>query len=229
MAMVNDLEKRSFALLYDMHVELNNAINSLGKKESNGLKDAFYFFNASYLNKITEGYISLRESRKFEASQQLIRLCLEMMFKLRAVLNKPELLFRIAYTERLEDSKLLRPIAIRKGDDYDANEKKEWDQFKSNYKELFPEHNLEEKELKIWEMAKIAGILPYYETYYRFYCQTTHAVFRAATGDLKCFEKEDNGVMASCVLSALQVLISLGLVLDLEPLIDCLSKLDENT
>jgi hypothetical protein len=116
----------------------------------------------------------------------------------------------MAYTELMEDRKLMRPVWLRKGKDYDTEEKARWKQFKQKYATQFPRHKLVEKELSLFEATKVAGVESYYNSYYRLYCQFTHAAFRAVTGGLSRMKMEDNEIVAACAYCGLEAVAGVG-------------------
>jgi len=208
--MANELyETQSLKLLENSQTELGNALKWLEGRNSEGI-ESYCFYTAAHINLVAEGYIYLRMGHRNEASKHLIRTAIEAFFRLQAVRSKPELLFRIAYTESEEDKKWARtlrsenaPIVLQEID-------KNWDTFVQIYKEKYPQHSVIENGLPLRDAAKCAGMEFYYDSHYRLYCRFTHAAFRATTGSLRVFEPQDNVTMVIFTLSALEALISLG-------------------
>jgi hypothetical protein len=132
------------------------------------------------------------------------------VLRLQAVRKKPDLLFRIAFTEFNEDKKwvrsLKRPDVANALQAIDAH----WAEFVQAYRAKYPEHQLIENELSLRAAAESSGLEGYYDSHYRLYCRFTHAAFRASTGDLAEFEREDNRTMTLCALAAVDALVSLG-------------------
>lgn len=205
-----DIENASLTLLCDMQSGLRDALNSLARRESNGLMDHFLVFLSAHINRAAEGYISLRRSARVDASKLLIRPGIEAMIRILAVQKHPELLFRIAFTERREDRKWIRPCAIQAGQDYDSQDQRQWDDFKREYRTHFPQHVLEETENSLFDTAKKAGMEGYYNSHYRLYCRFTHAALGATVGDLNYSDSEDNRTMALCVCCGLEAVASAG-------------------
>ncbi len=193
-------ESISLALLEDAQLELRDALNSLGGKRSNGLADHFNGYSARLINNAAEGYIFLRESGRIDASKLLIRPAIEAMFRIVAIKNQPDLLYRIAYSEHLEDAKWARAAAAKLGKNIEPELKQRWQETSDAYRNAFPHHNLVEKKLTLRDAAAAAGIDSYYDTYYRLYCQFTHAAFSASSGSLDNFESHDSRTFAYCVL-----------------------------
>jgi len=92
-----DLEAKSLHLLCDMCDELSGAVNSLGGKPGDFF-DYFKFHSAKYVNYADEGFIFLRQATppRIAASKLLIRPAIEIMFRLEAIQEQPEILYRIA-------------------------------------------------------------------------------------------------------------------------------------
>ena len=152
----------------------------------------------------------LRESHRIDASKHLIRTGIEAVIRLQAVRKKPELLFRIAFTEFNEDKKWVRSTVPANVDKALSVIDKNWADFKQAYHAKYPEHALIEEDISLRATAEHAEIERYYDTHYRLYCRFTHAAFRATTGNLNEFDREDNRTMALCALSALEALSSIG-------------------
>jgi hypothetical protein len=206
----NGLEARSLQLLSDMQAELSEALNGLGGKQREGLYDGYLGYTAGHVNRAAEGYLYLRTSGRIDASKHLIRTAIEAVIRIQAIRKKPELLFRIAFTEFCEDKKWLRSTA---GPDVGAALSaidKHWTDFKQAYHAKYPGHALVEEEISLRRTAECAGIDKYYDTHYRLYCRFTHAAFRATTGNLNEFDREDNRTMALCAVSALEAVSSIG-------------------
>jgi hypothetical protein len=217
MSREDSFEFRSLKLVREIQVELATALNSLGRKGNRGLEDEFPFYCASHINRAAEGYVLLRQQLRLDASRLLIRPAIEAAIKILAVRNRPDLLYRIAYSEWLEENKLIGGAARRQGVDYTAQHKAKWRDFVKVYSAHFPNHVLVDKKLPLRDAAEAAGIQPYYDAVYRLYCQFTHAAFRAITGSLDGLHTHDNRTMALCALAGLDAVISLGsLVPDVE-------------
>ena len=203
-------ELESLKLLSDMQAELRDALNELGGRHGDGLLEHYPFYTAAHINRAVEDYVYLRESGRVEASKHLVRTAIEAFIRLQCVRRRPELLFRIAFTDFNEDKKWARSVtgqdvakAIR------AIEVK-WAAFVQAYRTKYPEHSLTEEELPLRRAAEYAGMEGYYDSHYRLYCRFTHAAFQASIGDLSGFEPEDNRTMTVCALAAVEALAALG-------------------
>lgn len=206
----NHSESTSLQLLRDMQAELRDALNSLRGRQCDGLHDDYIEYSAGHINRAIEGYIFLRESSRFDASKLLVRTALEAVIRVHAVRQKPELLFRIAFTEFEEDKKWVRPFNRPEVEDAIQAIDNQWQEFRQDYQAKYPEHSLAENGLTLRCAAQLAGIDRYYDSHYRLYCRFTHAAFRASTGDLNEFEAEDNRTMTLCAFATVDSLVGIG-------------------
>src|SRR5437870_5415950 len=158
--MNGDLETVWLELVADMQVELASALKSLAGKQHQGLQDVFPTMSAGHINRALDGYVLLRKASRIDASKLLIRPALESAIKILAVKKQPDLLYRIAYSERLEDQKWIGAAARRQGKDYGPQDKKNWDELTEAYSGHFPTHKLIEQKLSLRDRgggAKIGG------------------------------------------------------------------------
>jgi hypothetical protein len=207
------MEAKSLKLVLDVHAELSTALNSLGKKKARDMRDNYKFWSSFYMGRASQGYIVLRRAGGMAESRFLVRPAIEIMFRLEAVRQKPELVYRIGYTEtKLNDRKWLIALAksARKQFDEAAFDKR-WQEFKKEIQAQFPAANLEDKRLTIKDAAEAANLGGVYDTIYAIYCQYTHGALRALVGEVdEPVGAEDNYIMACCLLSALESLLSIG-------------------
>lgn len=208
--MADGIESAWLSLVADMQHELAAALESLTRKRHEGLQDVFPIMSAGHINRALDGYILLRKAGRIDASKLLIRPALEAAIKILAVKEQPVLLYRIAYSERLEDQKWLGAAARRQGKDYGPEDKMKWDEFTKAYSAHFPTHNMAEQKLPLRDAAVIAGIGDYYDSHYRLYCQFTHAAFRAVTHGLDELDTHDNQTMTLCAIVGLEAAIFVG-------------------
>jgi hypothetical protein len=220
-------EAKSLELVRDIQTELVTGLNALGRKSHRGLEDQFPFYSASHINRAVEGYLLLRQQFRFDASRLLIRPAIEAAIKILAVRNQPDLLYRIAYSEHLEDRKLVARAADAAA--YFAQLEEKWCEFVKAYSDHFPKHELVDKRLPLRCAAIAARIEAYYDSAYRLYSQFAHAAFRATTGNLDDLHTHDNRTMALCALTGLDAVTSLNeSALDVEPFRTRLSELHVN-
>lgn len=204
-------EEFPVGVLFDMSEALGAAINSLGGKESEGIREHFLFWISRHINCAAEGFVFLRKSGRIDASTLMVRSAIEAMLKLQAIRADPELLYRFAFDEFTENEKIGRPAALSAGETYDellaAREKKD---FKDAYSRAFPAHKLVDAKIDLRSAANAAGISAFYDSHYRLYSKFTHALFEAAAGGWNDFRTADNRTMALCVLVALESVHDLG-------------------
>ena len=204
-------EQESLKLLSDIVAEVTHALGSLGGKEHSGLFDTYRFYSSKHVHRAADGFVFLRTSGRVDASKLLVRPVIEIMFRLQAVRKHPELLYRIAYSEHLQDERFLRSAAKSSSMPYSESQiKKRWQEFTAKFKKEFPTLKTVEKELKIVQIAEKAGLTAVYDSHYRIYCQYTHGALRASAGYLDdATDPHDNRTMALCAFAALDTLVSL--------------------
>jgi hypothetical protein len=206
-------EEHSLILLCDIQQELANALNSVGGNQSRGALDNYYFHSADHVNRVAEGFIFLRKSGHTNASKLLVRPLIETMFRVEAIRKKPELFYRIAYSETVvEDAKWIGSAASRAGLTFDeAAHSIRFGQFKEQLWEQLPNVALEDKYISVWEIAEVAEMAGYYGSHYRTYCRYTHGALWAIGGLLNDLtDPEDNRAMGLCTWSILDALTSIG-------------------
>ena len=206
-------EERSLKLLCDIQSELASALNSLGGKQSRGLLDNYNLHSAKHINRAVEGFVFLRKAGRVDGAKFLVRPVIETMFRIQAIQQKPELMYRIAYSETIvEDAKWLRAAAQKAGALFDeAAHLKRWEEFKKAYQTQFPNQTLADNYVSLWEIADVAGLAGYYDSHYRTYCRYTHAALWAIGDFLSGLtDPEDNRTMAFCAWTAINVIVSMG-------------------
>jgi hypothetical protein len=105
---------------------------------------------------------------------------------------------------------MFREAAQRLGAAYHPDEE-DWRRFKTYCAAKFPGVALVDKTIKIYEVAQICGLEHYYSSFYRLYCQFTHAALEAVVGSLDSVtDKQDNIVVALCVFSAIEAFVEIG-------------------
>jgi hypothetical protein len=210
MAAHDEVENRWLELLVDMQTELRDGLQGLAGKQLGGLHDAYLGYTAAHINRAVEGYVYLRRSGRVDASKLLVRTGIEAVIRLQAVRKKPELLFRVAFTEFNEERKWVRLTGGGDGSEALRAIDAQWDDFKRKYRAKYPEHTLTEEDLSLRRAAECAGIEGYYDSHYRLYYKYTHAAFGATMGDLNDFDREDTRTMTLCAFSALHAVASIG-------------------
>jgi hypothetical protein len=206
-------EQRSLTLLCDIQEELANGLNSVGGKQSRGALDNYYFHSADHVNRAAEGFIFLRKSGRIDASKLLVRPLIETMFRVEAIQKKPELFYRIAYSETIvEDPKWIGSAASQEDATFDQDaHSKRFEEFKAELSKQLPSVKLEDKYISLRGIACVAGMAGYYDSHYRTYCRYTHGALRAIGGFLTDLtDPEDNRAMGLCTWSALNALAAIG-------------------
>ncbi len=197
----------SFDLVKKMQKALGDAIDSQGGKKAD-LMEFFKFYHCSNINQCAEGFCYLRESGRIDASKMLVRPVIESMFKLVAVHKNSAIFFRIAYSEYIEEKKWFNnPSNPMSKTNLDLLTQ-QWEEFKKLFQKQFPSHSINETECSTYQAAEVAESIDFYNSHYRMYCKFTHGAFRAISGGMRSFDDFDNTTMISCILGALEYLIS---------------------
>lgn len=206
------MEAKSLDLVIDVHAELSEALNSLGGKKPRDMREDYKFWSSFYMGRASQGYIVLRKAGGKAESRFLVRPAIEIMLRLEAVRQKPELVYRIGYTEtQRRGRKWLKALAGSDEKFDEAQFDKRWAQFKKECQAQFPSAKLVDAELTIKDAAVAAALGGVYDTIYATYCLYTHGALIAILGGLdEVISEEDNYIMASCLLCAVESLISIG-------------------
>jgi hypothetical protein len=203
-------EEESLTLVDDFVGEVTHAIQSLGGKRPNALLANYRLWSSKHLYQAVGGFAFLRRSRLVDASKFLVRPAIEMMIRLEGARQHPDLFYRIAHSEHLQDKHLLQ---IAGNQELQAQIEKIWERFKDALAKEFPTipiPNVDDR-LTIEYLAEKAGLKPFYDSHYRIYSRYTHGALHASTGNLdEATDPEDNRIMAVCALVALDNLVSLG-------------------
>lgn len=201
-------EQENFSALKVSQAQLSDALNSLGGRKGDGLKDTICNTSCILVNRAADAFILLRNAKRVDAAKLLIRPALEAVIRALAVDKEPGLLLRIAYSDWLENRKWYRAVAKRRGEPFDEEgPKKQWQEFLDVYVREFPSHPVIEKELKLWEAAQVVGPEgeAFYDTHYRLYCKFTHGQFEATAGGLNDLTLADTRTMLVCTNAALHL------------------------
>src|SRR6266542_1067947 len=202
-----EAEEESLKLVEDFNTELMHALDSL-HKNSVGLLDQYRFWSSKHLQRAVDGFAFLRRSGRVDGSKFLVRPAIEMAFRLEAARQHPDVFYRIAHEEHRQDKHLMqgRPELL-------AQNEKNWEKFENAVVNEFPKVTIPyvDEKLTIEQVAKKAGMTPFYNSHYRIYCRYTHGALQANTGNIdKVTDRADNRTMAICSLVALNNLISFG-------------------
>lgn len=135
---------------------------------------------------------------------------MEAMFKLFAVKREPSCLRGIARYVWEQDKKLARGFETAE-EVINTEFDKRWQEFNVGYQHQFPEHSMPPpKSINTIAAAKAPNIEEHYETFYRVYCQFTHAALRVSVGDLERFLGEDEQVIGATLIVAIEAVLDCG-------------------
>lgn len=191
---------RLLELLNKVQPILADALNSMGGKIQPKPESEYLSWSAVSVNHSAGGFLYLRESGRVRASKLLVRPALEATFSGIAAVNDRDFLFRKAYTELCEDKKL-----FANGEDNKKAVELALEGLKGAFRQNCSEYPIKCETVSVWETAKMAGLLPVYETSYRLYCQYTHGAMRAVTGQLdETTDTADTSTVIWCVLKMLE-------------------------
>lgn len=205
-----DIEKPSLALLNDLQAEISRALNSLADRQTQG-EVSYLVYMAIHINHLIAGYCELRNRGVVYASKLLIRSVIEGTFAATAALRNPTLLFKKAYSEFLEDKKLIqqemdllvappREAANRNPhlkllEDNLINRVHDFEEFKKCFEQTHPGISTKSEKWHADQAARVADLSNLYWTY-RTYSQFTHCSLGAASGDFATLtDPFDNLVM----------------------------------
>jgi hypothetical protein len=210
--MFEDFENSSLQLLLAAQKELGDALDSVGGKKPKNALDNYKFWCSVYLGRASKAFLFLRDAKQIPESRFLVRPAIEMMIKLEALAQRPDLLYRIAYTETQEDRTWFCLLADAIGEKFDESEQqKSMERFKQECAKLSTSADLKDERISLRCLALIIGIQRYYDSHYRMYCRFTHASLRALIGNLDdVATDEDNVTMVLCVLSAIKSVVAIG-------------------
>src|SRR6266498_4021492 len=191
-----EAEEESLKLVEDFNNELKNALDSLSGVKPSSLIDTYRFWWSKHLHGPVAEFAFL------------VRPAIEMAFRFEAARQHPDVFYRIAHEEHRQDKHLRqgRPELL-------AQNEKNWEKFENAVVNEFPKVTIPyvDEKLTIEQVAKKAGMTPFYNSHYRIYCRYTHGALQANTGNIdKVTDRADNRTMAICSLVALNNLISFG-------------------
>ncbi len=105
-----EAEEKSLKLVEEFDEELRNALDSLGDKNPtpDTILTRYLFWSSKHLQRAVNAFAFLRRSGRVDASKFLVRPAIEMMIRLEAARQHPDLFYRIAHSEYVQDKHLLR-------------------------------------------------------------------------------------------------------------------------
>jgi hypothetical protein len=217
-------------LLFDVQVELATALNSLGDRTGRGIEDLYCFHASAHINISVDGFILLRRNDRLDSARLLVRPAMETMLRLRAVRAKPHLVYRVLYSETIENTRWFSAIGKRHDLPYiPEHQRPEWLEFRARCEAQFGCASIHDTTLTVYDAARETGVESYYDSHYRAYCKFTHGALQAITGDFdEITDPEDTRVMLQCGITALDALAAVGAEIpNLESLTSRFAKLTE--
>jgi hypothetical protein len=207
-------EEESLKLVEAIVAEIKHALASLDGKQYKGVFEAYLFWSSKHLHRAADAFAFLRRSGRVDGTKFLMRPAIEMAFRLEAVRQHRDLLYRIAYSEHIKEKTFLN-AAAKHGKTADptisSSVDAKWKKFSDAFAKTFPKIPRVEREIGVESTAEKAGMQYVYDGHYRIYCQYTHGTLFASVGYLDAVtDLEDNRSMAGCAMIALDALISLG-------------------
>jgi hypothetical protein len=204
-------ESESLNLVRDILAATRTSLDSLRGKAVPLSTAKYLLFSAQHVIELTTAYVALRDLGQKYASCQLIRSALEGMYRFEAVLKKPSVLYRIAFSEHQEDKKLLK--AFKKTPSFEEYAKQSdlnWENVSQAFRGAFSGEPLNDHPISIWELAVIAERSSDYECFYRYYSQFAHGALRATGQTFTDFAYFDSPTLANVCFVILEGLRSLG-------------------
>ena len=212
-----DVEERTaLSLLRDVTALLATAVQSLDGRAISG-KAQYVAWCARTTWIQADAFLCLRDAGKKEASKQLIRLPLELSFKLMAVLKKPGMLFRLCYTEYQREKKFYDPPLDA------AAEVKMVADMESAFKGAFPAEPRDRKQVRINQLAEAGNLKDRFHGDYAIFCNQNHGALRTMMGQPDgATDRHGARILALCVLTMLDQLKTYtpANVPDIQPLVE---------
>jgi Family of unknown function (DUF5677) len=198
----------AMALLSELSPAISVALDSLGRKMTNGVEDLYYLYASRHINIAVDAFILLRREHRIDGARLLVRPALEAMLRLQAVRVKTYLLYRVLLGEAREADKWFGGVARRHGVAYTrVCDRDEWQAFKTRCIAQFGAEKVEDIPLNSYDAAAAIGAEAYYDSHYRGYCQYTHGALEAVSGSLdELTDPEDTRVMLHSAMIALEAL-----------------------
>jgi Family of unknown function (DUF5677) len=207
-----DIEGVAMRLLWDLAIACGKAFVSLGGRVPEKLVHQGTFYWARQINDATMGFFVLRDNNFIASAKLLVRPVIEAVFRLYAVREKPELLYRILYTEAKKEDDWFKRVRGSKGaPPLSSLHSTEWQTFRASCVKEFGEGKVQDRPITLRDLAREAKLELVYDSYYFFYCQHTHGSLKALAGRLdEVTNLTDIRVMVLSSMDALRFLHSLG-------------------
>jgi hypothetical protein len=209
-----DYQSVAIELLRDLVVACSKALKSLIGRVPETLVQQANFCWARQINDAADGFVALRNQGLVAGAKLLVRPAIEAVFRLRAVMEKPEMIYSILYSEAKGEDKWAGRLQERHGAPPMANlPTQEWREFRARCVNEFGEDKVKDTHKNLRDVAREGKMEHVYDTYYGLYCQHTHGSLRAPMDGLdEVTTPVDTRTMILCSMDALRALCSLGAV-----------------
>lgn len=197
-------EQAHLQLLSDMRAELAAGLAGIPPAKLTGIN--LYLSPMCFgLSDVSAGFVTLQKAGNEHASRVLIRTAIETALKLSAVYEHPPILYRIAYTEHVEDGKFLKAADESKIVVTPELHAAKWAKAGPVLASLFPGEALKDETVSAYDLARL-GKMPYlYDFHFRLYCNYTHATLRAHSSPNHFLPEVDYTAVESALYVALVV------------------------
>ena len=192
-------------LIDEMGHELAVALDGLRGKKPSAPVNLYLFPMCQGLCLLSAGFLKLKKEKNDHAARVLIRTAVETALKLGAVYEKPTNLYRIAYSEHLEDGKFLQAADENQVVTDPAKHAAKWDKEKATLAALFPGQELKEEKISAYDLAREAKVPYLYDFHFRLYCNYTHATLRAHVNPEHIVREADYAALEAILHIALVV------------------------
>jgi hypothetical protein len=206
-------ERVTMELLAESESAISKALNDLGNQKTKRIEDMYCFYVAKHIHDCVDAFIVLRSGHRLDGARLIVRPALEAMLKLRAVRQKPELLYRALVADSKELDKWFFSVARRYDVAYTPiSERQQWADFKARCVGQFGAESVNnETPLKAYDAAEAIKIEHYYDSHYRGFGHYTHGLLEAISRALdELIDPEASRVMLQSAMSALDALNHVG-------------------
>lgn len=197
-------EQTRLQLLTEMQAELSAGLASVVPKSLSGVKRYIHPTCLS-ISDIVSGFLTLKKAGNVHAARVLVRTCIEATLKVCTVYEKPQALYRIAFTEHVGDVQFLTAADENKIIVTPGMVDAKWAGVKAVLSSLFPDEQLKDAPISAETLGQWSKMPDLYNFQYKLYCNYTHATLRAhATPEL--FDPElEYLTLSQCLFAALVV------------------------
>jgi Family of unknown function (DUF5677) len=206
----DEQETVAMKLLLDLVTASLHAIKSLEGQLPKTLIREYFYYSARGINEAALGFWVLRDRGLKVGARLLVRPAIEAVFRMNAVKQKPELIYRIFYEEAVELDKWTRRMLQFRGIEPKATtfDSPEWRTIREGCVKAFGKDKLTDAPMKLVDFARAAGMEQVYYVSYAMYCKHTHGSFTALQGRLDFMsDPTDVWTMVMSSMEALEVLV----------------------